>query len=1234
LNTGNLDTKGGYSGGSEQARDIQPYYVGIPPGGRNTTHGNLLLRLCSALNALGYPAYLDSQEPSGDLWTPVLTEVMRVAHFKAGKKPIVVCPSSSAMRSIGLQVSYLPDPWMLPNADATREVRRTLLYVQSSQDLADRRTVFVPAFDLTRLDAAALLNASERKGCAYITTQYVAAGGKARDFGPDAVDLALPAYETEAAMRELLCKTRVLYAFEPSVWIDLARLCGCPVVMVPNAFTLKSKPPSLQGKECDGIAWGEDQQHIQTAADTVLQWRAHYLAQASGWQSSLRAFAETTQQAANALTLEAAWPQASVDALDIKNLSPAEMGARADRMKYRRVNEQFERWSKFCTIREIDADIYAEHLASGKLPALSVVIDQRGSALDALADTLDSLGECLWRPAHVLIVSDQHAPDALEQNSDLSWVTVIAEGRAPLEQQCRALSDWVLLVQSGARFAPQSLVEWGLAVNTFPKAELIYADEDVWQAEGAAQYPFFKPDANIELLRCTNYLGSAVLARRTPWVQAGVPLFDGGLYGYALDLLHQQGRAALAHIDTVLVHAVGSLSTEVESLEYDACSHHLKRARLSSFVRPLERLGTWVPEYEAPVHACVSLVVPTGIQTGYLRTLLESLLRYPQAVLAEVLLVCDPQHLDEVEYVLAPIQLNVPVRLVTCQQESYSHAVALNAGVEQATSPFVLVCDDDTEALHKDWLSHLVGIAQQSDVGCVGPRLMSNRDSEARVTGGPLVMGVHGGFVPYNGEAGLLSECGVQSRLQLTQDVSAIAGHCFVFRKADWAAVRGFDVQNFGLFFTVPDFCLRLSKLGRRHVWTPLTSVLHQGGKTVEVQMRDTRKRLQLADVDVNERDNLLRLWAAELASDPCYNRHLSLLRPFDVEHLVVVDWQPRRHDRPRVLACPLTSGAGQYRVVDPLNALQDAGLAQTCLVIPNKRGETRILQPLELVRAAPDRLILQHAVDDGQLGMVDKYRMAMPGIHIIQMVDDLLGEVPEKHPNRNFQVREGHQRMARALKQSDRLVVTTEPLIQHYKKYVRDVRLMPNCLDSQWSGLRLPRTLGRRLRVGWIGAGQHKGDLELVSQVVRETASEVDWVFMGMCTEEIKPHIKEFHDFVSFADYPKKMSSLDLDIAIAPLEQNFFNECKSNLRLLEYGAMGWPVVCSDVFPYRTLNPPVIRCANDPAEWISALRKLMADQRLRHQMGEQLHQWVSDNFMLADKAQDWMKAIFDEAVSV
>jgi glycosyltransferase involved in cell wall biosynthesis len=297
-------------------------------------------------------------------------------------------------------------------------------------------------------------------------------------------------------------------------------------------------------------------------------------------------------------------------------------------------------------------------------------------------------------------------------------------------------------------------------------------------------------------------------------------------------------------------------------------------------------------------------------------------------------------------------------------------------------------------------------------------------------------------------------------------------------------------------------------------------------------------------------------------------------------------------------------------------------------VILPFAGTRIRLLQPLELVRAAPDRLILQHSVDDGQLSLIDGFKNAAPGIKIIQTVDDLLGEVSEKHPNRQFQIREGHSRMKQALSKSERLIVTTQPLADQYQKYVSDVHIVPNALGAQWLGLRNKPKPRKRLRVGWVGAGQHQGDLELINAVVRELAPKVDWIFMGMCTEEMKSLLKEFHGFVSIAEYPRAMSELELDIAIAPLEDNFFNQCKSNLRLLEYGAMGWPVVCSDVYPYQTGNPPVLRVKNDTAAWVQAIEALF-DSETRHAKAEALHQWVMSKYRLEIKTKDWFQAIFE-----
>jgi len=184
----------------------------------------------------------------------------------------------------------------------------------------------------------------------------------------------------------------------------------------------------------------------------------------------------------------------------------------------------------------------------------------------------------------------------------------------------------------------------------------------------------------------------------------------------------------------------------------------------------------------------------------------------------------------------------------------------------------------------------------------------------------------------------------------------------------------------------------------------------------------------------------------------------------------------------------------------------------------------------------------------------------------------------------------------------------------------------MPNCLEKAiWDGARPPGLPRRKPRVGWAGAQQHLGDLELIYPVVEALADDVDWIFMGMCPDPLRPFVHEFHDFVrDFERYPAALAQLDLDLALAPLEINAFNEAKSNLRLLEYGFMGWPVVCTDVFPYQVA--PVTRLANDPQRWIAAIREQLADPESLHKAGKRLQDWVLSGFMIEDHAASWLDA--------
>src|SRR3546814_11325588 len=64
----------------------------------------------------------------------------------------------------------------------------------------------------------------------------------------------------------------------------------------------------------------------------------------------------------------------------------------------------------------------------------------------------------------------------------------------------------------------------------------------------------------------------------------------------------------------------------------------------------------------------------------------------------------------------------------------------------------------------------------------------------------------------------------------------------------------------------------------------------------------------------------------------------------------------------------------------------------------------------------------------------------------------------------------------------------------------------------SWWSDLSAARGRGVKPRVGWAGGISHTGDLELIFDVVRELAGEVEWVFMGMCPDKIRPYVHEVH--------------------------------------------------------------------------------------------------------------------------
>mgnify|MGYP006417985301 FL=1 len=339
------------------------------------------------------------------------------------------------------------------------------------------------------------------------------------------------------------------------------------------------------------------------------------------------------------------------------------------------------------------------------------------------------------------------------------------------------------------------------------------------------------------------------------------------------------------------------------------------------------------------------------------------------------------------------------------------------------------------------------------------------------------------------------------------------------------------------------------------------------------------------------------------------------------------VSWDTNFTDTHKVIGFPTNTGAiTEHRMKAPFRNLNDvAKIDYAYMPTFDMKPEFRLPTLTEFERWKPDSILLPTTVTNQHLEFI-KHIDQYSSVFKVFDLEDLKTVVPDKNSRKSILFPNMERRLRDALSYCDRLIVTTEPIKQAHQDLIDDIQIVPIYLEkSRWGNVVSLRKQGLKPRVGWVGAPQHLGDLELIFDVVKATYKSVDWVFMGMCPEELKDYVAEAHGYVMFEDYSEKMASLDLDLAIAPLEIHPFNEAKSHLRLLEYGAMGWPVVCTDIYPYQ--NGPVKRVKNTKEAWVEAIMERVTDLDSTAKEGDELKKWVHDNWMLEDNLDVWMNAL-------
>lgn len=323
--------------------------------------------------------------------------------------------------------------------------------------------------------------------------------------------------------------------------------------------------------------------------------------------------------------------------------------------------------------------------------------------------------------------------------------------------------------------------------------------------------------------------------------------------------------------------------------------------------------------------------------------------------------------------------------------------------------------------------------------------------------------------------------------------------------------------------------------------------------------------------------------------------------------------------------------GCGYYRCFEPANFLKRAGLFDT---------EAVVRKPSEAQLLSADLVIMQE-MGSSNASNIGRY-LVEKRIPFLTEFDDFVHHVSPNNVHGYGGWNPGTLMTHRAMELSRAafgIQVSTPQMAREYFPYNPTIYVLPNWLDKDLWDIPVSRRGDGKVRIGWAGGNAHGDDLKMISRVmqdvIRDSKGKVVFETMGMVPQELHGvfpmpasppdvcpscgHEGELHIHAGEAlhNYPLALASKGWDIALAPVINNAFGNCKSDLKLKEYCALGIPAVASDVMPYQEAvraGCPV-SLARTYEEWYTSIMKLVRSQKLRDETARKAKEWAKDKWM-------------------
>ncbi len=500
-------------------------------------------------------------------------------------------------------------------------------------------------------------------------------------------------------------------------------------------------------------------------------------------------------------------------------------------------------------------------------PLIRVVVDGIGAEPTALATTLDSVRKQDWPGAEVVVVG---APCSGDWPTTWHWRTSATPGAAALAIGINdQTSGWALRLAAGDRLIPSALVRFAAAAVRHPQADLLYGDVDHW-IDGQRRDPRFRPQFQRDFLLGMDWLSGPVLFS-VPRLLAVGGIRDRGPAWHqelVLRLTRDRDPAHQVHLPGILAHVAPT--SDLPAAAVAAVVQESLGTRATAMPGP--RPGTCRIRWQLPVSSPipshrlrVSAIIPTR-DGAVLDRCLDGLLRRTAWPDLEAIVVDNGSRLPETQTRLRRWSGDPRLRIVH-DARPFNYAALNNAAARLATGEVLLLLNDDVEPDgDPQWLAELVAQTLRGDSGCVGPLLLY--PGTRRIQHAGVTLGI--GIASHGHRLMPAEHPGVDGRLSVAHEVSAVTGACLAVRREVFWSVGGLE-EALAVAFNDVDLCLKIRARGLRNRFTPAAVLLHHESLTRGADLSPEKRRLlEWESAWMRHR------WGAELDTDPSYHPYLS----------------------------------------------------------------------------------------------------------------------------------------------------------------------------------------------------------------------------------------------------------------------------------------------------------------------------------------------------------------------